>query len=168
MNKLVYLGLGSNLGDRKGAIERAIEKMAEQGIRVVRRSSLFETEPMELRDQPWFLNLVVEAETELFPRQLLNKILAIERELGRRRRERNGPREIDIDVLLYGKSVVRIDALEIPHPRMQDRRFVLAPLIELAPEMRHPVVKKTFRQLLETLEGQRVVQVAESNCGAPL
>jgi 2-amino-4-hydroxy-6-hydroxymethyldihydropteridine diphosphokinase len=142
--KTVYLGLGSNIGDREGHLRAAIERL--EGVRRV--SPIYETEPVDYTEQGWFLNLVVEAETELFPMQLLGRTARIEREMGRVRTLPKGPRTIDIDILLYGGSVVQSKRLVIPHPRMAERRFVLAPLADLAPELRHPVIGKTIRELL--------------------
>jgi 2-amino-4-hydroxy-6-hydroxymethyldihydropteridine diphosphokinase len=144
----VYLGLGSNLGEREAQIARAVEALGAAGVRVVRRSSLYRTEPVDFRVQNWFLNCVVEAETDLMPRQLLHVVQEVERGLGRRRMVQRGPRTIDIDILLYGGNRVRATELEIPHPRMHERRFVLAPLAELAPALRHPVLRRTIAELL--------------------
>ena len=152
--KLAYLGLGSNLGDRRVNLAEAIERLAGERLRVTRVSSVWETEPRDVPDQPWFLNQVVEAETELFPRQLFQHIQRIEREMGRVRRTPKGPRLIDIDILLYGNAVVKSKELEIPHPGMTERRFVLAPLAELAPDLRHPLRKQTVRELLAQVAGQ--------------
>ena len=154
--KTVYLSLGSNLGDREEHLRQAIERLDRAGARVVRRSSIYETEPRDLRDQPWFLNLVVESETALFPLQLLSAIQKIERELGRQRITPKGPRTIDIDILLYGNFTIRTNVLEVPHPRLSQRRFVLEPLAELAPSLRHPVSHKTIRDLLAGVAGQIV------------
>ncbi len=154
--KITYLGLGSNLGDREANLRAALERLSGPGLRVLRVSPVYETEPVGYADQRSFLNLVAEAETELFPKQLLSRIAVIERALGRVRNMRNGPRTIDIDILLYGSAVVRSTELEIPHPRMAERRFVLAPLADLAPELRHPVTRKTVRQMLEAAPAQLV------------
>ncbi len=144
-----YLSLGSNKGDRAHYIARAIEALGANGIKVMRQSRLFETEPVETTSKAWFLNCVVEAETELLPPQLMHTLLDIERSLGRRRRVLRGPRFIDMDVLLYDDGVVSTGQLVIPHPRMAQRRFVLVPFAEIAPEARHPVLKKSIAELLE-------------------
>ena len=146
--KIVYIALGSNLGDRAGMLERAIAAMNSAGISVVRQSSLYVTEPVGAPGQGWFLNAVVEAETSLLPLQLLHALLKIERELGRRRLTPHGPRAIDLDILFYGSSVIRSRELEVPHPRLTERRFVLIPLAQLAPDFRHPVLHKSINQLL--------------------
>lgn len=146
--KTIYLSLGSNLGERDQNLARAITSLPERGVRVLRQSSLYETEPVDVRGQPWFLNCAVEAETDLMPRQLLQALLGIEREMGRRRRVPRGPRLIDMDILFYGSSIVDLPNLEVPHPRMAGRRFVLMPLNELAPTLRHAVLNKTVAELL--------------------
>ena len=147
--KTIYLGLGSNIGDRQANLEAALAGLPAIGVRVTRASPVYETEPVDFTDQRWFLNLVVEAETELFPLQLLARLQRIERDLGRVRTVAKGPRTLDIDILLYGQAVIQRPDLEIPHPRMAERRFVLAPLADLAPDLRHPVTRKTVRELLE-------------------
>ena len=152
--KTAYLGLGSNLGDRRANLAGAIERLRSDRLRVTRVSSVWETEPRDVLDQPWFLNQVVEAETDLFPRQLFQHLQRIEREMGRLKRMPKGPRLIDLDILLYGNAVVKSPELEIPHPRMTERRFVLAPLAELAPDLRHPVLKRTVKDLLAQIAGQ--------------
>ncbi len=146
--KTVYLSLGSNLGDRQVNLERAIARMNSSGIAVRRVSSLYQTEPVDFPAQGWFLNCVVEAETSLLPLQLLHELRRIERLLGRRRMVRLGPRGIDIDILLYENAIVRSAELQVPHPRMTDRRFVLQPLRELAPWLRHPTFQKSVTELL--------------------
>jgi 2-amino-4-hydroxy-6-hydroxymethyldihydropteridine diphosphokinase len=145
----IYLSLGSNKGDRAHYIARAIEALGANGIKVLRQSSLYETEPVETTSKAWFLNCVIEAETKLLPPQLMHTLLDIERSLGRRRRVLRGPRFIDMDILFYGDGVVSTGQLEIPHARMAQRRFVLVPFAEIAPEARHPVLKKKIAELLQ-------------------
>lgn len=150
MEKTVYLSLGSNVGDREVNLRTAIEKLARLG-EVLAVSSFYETEPMEFTAQPWFLNCAVALRTELMPKLLLSKTLAIEQQMGRRRSQPKGPRTIDIDILLFGNSVIHTPQLDVPHVAMHERRFVLEPLAEIAPEVRHPVFKRTMRELLQTL-----------------
>jgi 2-amino-4-hydroxy-6-hydroxymethyldihydropteridine diphosphokinase len=152
VKKLVYLGLGANLGDRRANLESAIAQLAALGT-VTARSSFYETEPMEVPGQPWFLNCAVALETELMPKQLLARLLEIERSLGRKRKsgQPKGPRTIDLDILLFGSSVIETAGLTIPHPALHERRFVLEPLAEIASEARHPVFKRTVRELRDAL-----------------
>jgi len=147
--KTVYLSLGSNLGDRQGNLEAALEKLAARDLLIERVSSVYETEPLDTTGQRWFLNLALEAATDLFPMQLLWRIAKVEQALGRVRTVPNGPRTIDIDILLYSRAVIHSPALEVPHPRLAQRRFVLAPLAELAPDLRHPVTRRTVREMLD-------------------
>ncbi len=154
--KTVYLSLGSNIGDRARNLQAALEQLAAPDLRVVRASPTYETEPLEYAAQRWFLNLVAEAATELLPMQLLMRIGRVERALGRVRTVPKGPRIIDIDILFYGRTIVRAAKLEIPHPRMAERRFVLAPLADLAPDLRHPVTGKTIREMLDAAPHQAV------------
>lgn len=158
--KTVYLSLGSNQGRREEHLQRAIDRLHEARVFVRRCSAVYETEPQDLPHQPWFLNLVVEAATDLFPIQLLAKTAAIERALGRERRVAKGPRTIDIDILLFGRFAIDTPQLVVPHPRLHLRRFVLQPLVELAPELRHPLLGSSMRELLEKMEGQAVRRAA--------
>ena len=154
----VYLSLGSNLGGRAAYIERALARLGEEGVRIVRRSSFYQTEPVEFLDQGWFLNIAAEAETELMPRQLLRVIRGIERELGRKRIVKSGPRTIDIDILLFGANIMNAAELEIPHPRMTERRFVLVPMAEIAPSLRHPALRSTMTELLASTKDRSQVR----------
>jgi 2-amino-4-hydroxy-6-hydroxymethyldihydropteridine diphosphokinase len=154
--KLVYIGLGSNLGDRAEYLRTAREQIDAPDLRVLRASSIYETAPRDVEDQPWFLNQVIECETDLFPRQLLARLQKIEREMGRKRRMAKGPREIDLDILLFGDAVVKAPELEVPHPRMTERRFVLEPLAELVPEKKHPGTRRTMREMLAGVANQVV------------
>jgi 2-amino-4-hydroxy-6-hydroxymethyldihydropteridine diphosphokinase len=163
-----YLSLGSNLGDRVAQIERALELLEKRGVRVAKKSSMYATEPVDFAPQHWFVNCAVEANTALMPRQLLHAIREVERELGRQRLVERGPRAIDIDVLLYGANVMRTPELEIPHPRMAERRFVLAPLAEIAPALRHPLFGATVRELLaECGDKSQVRKLEVSGTAAP-
>lgn len=159
--KTIYLGLGSNIGNREAHLRSALERLSAAGLRILRVSPVYETEPVDYTGQRWFLNLVVEAETEIFPMGLLSRVARIERALGRTRTIPKGPRTIDIDILLYGDSVVHTASLDIPHPRMAERRFVLAPLADLAPALRHPVTHRTIREMLDAAPSQAVRAVSQ-------
>ena len=154
--KIVYLGLGSNVGDSESLLQSALEALNGPDLKLLRVSGIYETEPIGLREQRWFLNLAAEFETNLFPKQLLHRIQKVEKNLGRTRTVRNGPRTIDIDILLYGNAVVETDELEIPHPRYRERRFTLAPLAELNPALRDPVTHRTMAEMLARLKGQSI------------
>jgi 2-amino-4-hydroxy-6-hydroxymethyldihydropteridine diphosphokinase len=159
MHKRVYLSLGSNVGDRAAHLNRAIDRMGALG-KVMAVSSFYETEPVEFAAQPWFLNCAVELDTEKMPKQLLAAILDIEKEMGRRRVQKKGPRTLDIDILLFRNAIIQTKGLTIPHPAMHERRFVLEPLAEIAPEERHPVFKRTVRELRDALPPGQTVRRA--------
>jgi 2-amino-4-hydroxy-6-hydroxymethyldihydropteridine diphosphokinase len=157
--KTVYIALGSNLGDRVENLLLARERIASPNVRLTRASSIYETAPRDIVDQPWFLNQVVAAETTLFPRQLLARLLRIEHEMGRQRTLAKGPRVIDLDILLFGDAVIHTAGLEVPHPRMAERRFVLEPLAELAPALCPPRGKHTVQEMLSKVMDQPVRRI---------
>ena len=155
---IAYIGLGSNMGDREAHIRTAVDLLAEAG-RVVSVSSLYETEPVGYGDQEDFLNAVAQVETALSAEDLLALCGSIENRLGRLRTIAWGPRTIDLDILLYGDAVLNTPSLTVPHPRMAERKFVLAPLAEIAPEVVHPLLRKTAGGLLRELkDGHAVVR----------
>jgi 2-amino-4-hydroxy-6-hydroxymethyldihydropteridine diphosphokinase len=163
VRKLAYLSLGSNVGDRSGNLNAAIDRLRALG-EVVAVSSFYETEPVEFAAQPWFLNCVVMLDTERTPKELLAGILDVERQLGRRRGQKKGPRTIDIDILLFDNLIIEDRGLTIPHPAMHERRFVLEPLAEIAPEVQHPVFKRTMRELRNVLSpGQAVRRISNGS-----
>ncbi|MGH9628324.1 MAG: 2-amino-4-hydroxy-6-hydroxymethyldihydropteridine diphosphokinase [Bryobacteraceae bacterium] len=157
--KIIYLSLGSNIGNREEALQQALRHLHAADLQIRRISSVYETKPVDFTSQPWFLNLVAEAETSLFPIRLLQRTQNVERKMGRKRLGYKGPRVIDIDILLYGGFRVNTARLDIPHPRLTERRFVLEPLVELVPEMRHPVSRRTMRELLPATAAQAVHKI---------
>lgn len=157
MAHLAYLSLGSNVGDRAAQIADAISRLRAIG-RVTKTSSLYETSPVEFNDQPWFLNAVVELHTVLDPSRLMHLLLDIERAMGRERTRPKGPRTIDLDILLYDDREVHSEVVDIPHPSMHQRRFVLIPLAEIAPALLHPALKLTAAQMLERLPASDIVR----------
>jgi 2-amino-4-hydroxy-6-hydroxymethyldihydropteridine diphosphokinase len=161
---LVYLSLGSNVGDRASNLNTAIDRLRALG-EVVAVSSFYETEPVEFTAQPWFLNCAVALNTDKTPMQLLAGILGIEQELGRRRAQNKGPRIIDIDIVLFGNLIVDDPGLRIPHGAMHERRFVLEPLAEIAPDTRHPVLKQTIQELRDALPRGQTVRRATDHAG---
>jgi 2-amino-4-hydroxy-6-hydroxymethyldihydropteridine diphosphokinase len=151
MAQTAYLSLGSNMGDREANLREAIRRLGKSAGEITKISSLYETEPREFTAQAWFINCAVELRTELSPRALLEAVLSVERAMGRERTQWKGPRNIDIDILLYGNETIEQPGLRIPHPAMHERRFVLAPLVEIAPDAFHPVLLRTVQSLLEAL-----------------
>jgi 2-amino-4-hydroxy-6-hydroxymethyldihydropteridine diphosphokinase len=145
----VYLSLGSNVGNREGNLRAAIAELPPSGVQVKQVSSIYETEPVDYPDQPWFLNCVLEAETDLEPPALLETLRSIESQLGSQKKIAKGPRKIDLDILLYGDLTIVTPELQVPHPRMLQRRFVLTPLAELAPRLKHPDWDAPVAVLLE-------------------
>jgi|SRR5579862_170425 len=158
---LVYLSLGSNLGDRQENLREAIKRLNRLG-RVTEVSSFYETEPVEFTEQPWFLNCAVALETSQSAAELMGGVLGIEREMGRMRLQKKGPRVIDIDILLFGDEIVNTPDLTIPHAAMAERRFVLEPLVEIADQAWHPVLKKTVVELLHDLPAGQAVRKAKT------
>ena len=161
-NHTVYLSLGSNLGDRAGNLRAAIAALPGVGARVAIVSSLYETEPVDYLEQPWFLNCAVEAETALAPLDLLHALRGIEARLGSQKEFAKGPRLLDMDILLYGDETIELPELQIPHPRMLRRNFVLAPLAEIAPALKHPSWTANVAKFLATsADASQVKRFAE-------
>jgi 2-amino-4-hydroxy-6-hydroxymethyldihydropteridine diphosphokinase len=156
--KSVYLSLGSNVGNRAKNLQEAIAALREAHINVTRVSSMYETEPVDYHDQPWFLNIAAEAETELAPTALLQRLRQIETQMGSKKMIAKGPRLIDIDILLYGDQVIDTPEVQVPHPRMQLRRFVLEPLAEIAPNARHPITSLRVAEMLDRTPDKSTVR----------
>ncbi len=154
-----FIGLGSNLGDREANLRQALDHLARTtDTSVVRASSLYDTEPVGVEDQPHFLNAVAQLETRLTPQQLLWNLMLIERRLGRVRSQRWGPRTLDLDLLLYEDLVIDEEDLQVPHPELTKRSFVLVPLVELEPLLLHPVTGETMLALLQQLGARPLVK----------
>lgn len=143
----VFIGLGSNLGDKRRNINTALEKLREKGISILKISSIIETEPYGYKEQDKFLNAVCLVETDFSPHQLLKVLLDIEREMGRVRTIKWGPRNIDLDIIFYDDLIIQEENLVIPHPDAHNRIFVMGPLLEIAPDFVHPVLKKTIKEI---------------------
>ena len=155
----VYLALGSNLGDREGHLRSAVEGLTRRNVRIVRAETVYSTEPREVLDQPWFLNTVLEGDTSLTAEELLAACLSVEQENLRQRDTSKGPRTLDIDVIFYGNETIRKPNLTIPHPHFAERRFVLEPLAEIAPDFIDPASHKTVRALLESCSDNAAVRL---------
>jgi dihydroneopterin aldolase/2-amino-4-hydroxy-6-hydroxymethyldihydropteridine diphosphokinase len=149
---IIYIGIGSNLGDKEGNCKAAIERLSKKGVTIKKISSPYRTKPWGIEDQPDFVNMAVEAETKIHPAELLPILKTIEKEMGRQEGARWGPRLIDLDLLFYDDMVISSDELAIPHPRLHKREFVLLPLAEIAAGHVHPVLKTTIKQLAENLK----------------
>jgi len=150
----VFIALGSNVGDREVNIKTAIEKIRQRGIKVVKISDIIETEPYGYVDQPKFLNAVLQAETLLSPRELLNTLQEIEKEMGRERKIKWGPRNIDLDIIFYNGLIFNDEDLKIPHPDAHNRIFVIKPLAQIAEDFIHPVLKITVKEILKSLDSK--------------
>jgi 2-amino-4-hydroxy-6-hydroxymethyldihydropteridine diphosphokinase len=163
--QVVYLSLGSNVGDREANLRGATAALAGMGVRVRQVSSIYETEPVDYLEQEWFLNSVVEGETELPALELLRRLRRIEAGMGSKKLIAKGPRLIDLDILLYGAETIDTPELQVPHPRMHLRRFVLVPLAEIAAGLRHPSWRDAVAGLLDQTEDRSVVRRIDSGAG---
>jgi 2-amino-4-hydroxy-6-hydroxymethyldihydropteridine diphosphokinase len=156
--EVIFLSLGSNIGDREKNLRAAIAALPELGVKLKKVSSIYETEPVDLLEQPWFLNCVVEGETTVPPAALLKKLRELERQMGSKKVVPRGPRLIDLDILVYSEQTIDSPELQVPHPRMHLRRFVLAPLAEIAAELKHPSWSGNAAQLLAALDDKSAVK----------
>ena len=159
--KTVYLSLGSNIGDREQNLRSAMDELPHAGVALRKVSSFYETEPVDLREQPWFLNCAVEVETHFDPFMLLRALREIETKMGSKKLVAKGPRLIDMDILLYGSETFDTPELQVPHPRMHLRRFVLVPLAEIAADVIHPTMNLSIRHLLEHTPDRSAVRELE-------
>ena len=155
------------MGDREKNLRTAIAALAELGVQIKKVSSIYETEPVDLLEQPWFLNCVVEGETTVPSAALLKELRALERRMGSKKLVARGPRLIDLDILVYGQQTIDSPELQVPHPRMLLRRFVLAPLAEIASDLKHPSWSGTASQLLAALDDKRGVKKTGSDLRVP-
>jgi 2-amino-4-hydroxy-6-hydroxymethyldihydropteridine diphosphokinase len=161
LTESAYIGAGTNLGNRKANLIFALNSLAKMA-HVSKTSSYYETAPVGFWDQPWFLNQVFELKTRLTPLELLSVCMEIEKSCGRVRTFQNAPRILDLDILLYGNKIVNRDNLIIPHPRLAERRFALAPLVQIAPDIIHPIMQKSMRSLLQDCRDRSEVRIADS------
>lgn len=165
--EVVFLSLGSNVGDREKNLRGAIAALPKLGVQIKNISSIYETEPVDFLEQPWFLNCVVEGETTVPPAALLRKLRELEARMGSKKLATRGPRLIDLDILVYGQHTIDSPELQVPHPRMHMRRFVLAPLAEIAPDLKHPSWGGTAAQLLAALKDRSAVKKISGDLRAP-
>jgi 2-amino-4-hydroxy-6-hydroxymethyldihydropteridine diphosphokinase len=165
--EIVFLSLGSNVGDREKNLRAAIAALHELGVQIKKGSSIYETEPVDFLEQPWFLNCVVEGETTVPPVELLTELRALELRMGSKKPVPRGPRLIDLDILVYGQQTIDSPELQVPHPRLHLRRFVLAPLAEIAPDLKHPSWSGTAAQLLATTDDKSAVKKISGDLRAP-
>lgn len=149
---IVSISIGSNLGHRKENCKQALRFLQANGILIKKQSQMYETEPWGVKDQPKFINMVIEVETDKKPEELLRILKEIEKEIGRSETIKWGPRVIDLDILFYDDLILKIPGLEIPHPLLHEREFVLKPLCDIAPDKKHPVTGKTVKEILENLK----------------
>jgi 2-amino-4-hydroxy-6-hydroxymethyldihydropteridine diphosphokinase len=154
----VYIALGTNVGEREANLLQALRLLPESGVHIRRVSSIYETEPVDYLDQEWFLNMVLEAQTELDALDLLSALRVIEARMGSKKAFAKGPRKIDLDILLYGNETIDTPELQVPHPRMLERKFVLIPLAEIAPALRHPSWKSGVALLLAASRDRSAVK----------
>lgn len=148
---IAYIAFGSNMGDKRDNIKKALDKIRKRKINIIKVSSIYETEPYGVLDQDSFLNGVLKIETTLDPNELLQELLDIEKELKRVRKRKWGPRTIDLDIIFYDDLIINEENLKVPHPDMQNRKFVLKPLCDIEPDLCHPVLKKSMKELYELL-----------------
>ena len=150
------------MGDRAKNLREAVRLISDAGVRILRRSSVYETEPLGYLEQDWFLNSVVQGETELSAVELLRRLRAIEEQMGSKKAFANGPRLIDLDILLYGDETISQNELQVPHPRMLQRRFVLVPLTEIAPQLQHPGWSGTAQEMLAQTTDRSAVRKVDA------